>query len=243
MGEGDEGLSRALAWGRRTVRGRIVSGGKISLSAASFPRAAQVKSAGNSTTVVSAPLSWEKVLSSQVSKQSSSESIRILKKSLSDLGYASCAATGGTVWNNTFTQCLISFQLKEKIIASRSEIGAGVFGPKTRAKILALYRDFDVREKDFRAQIERERLALEQRAQSWQQKYSGAIAAVAGVTSPRSLESGAHIRSLQEGLKTLGYYSDRTTGVFGPKTQAAYQLWRASREEQMSVASSTEAAE
>lgn len=84
MGYGDEGLARALTWGKRTVKGRVskalaVSKAPVSIELASVPKP--------SVSAVPAKPIEERVWSEPIGVNSSKEMIRALSRKLSDVGY------------------------------------------------------------------------------------------------------------------------------------------------------------
>lgn len=124
MGSGDEGLNRALRWGRRNVRvvvygvdSNIAENIDLStISSADLP--------GHSAAVTSVDNPADYGIGDQDSE------ITTIKQNFQKLGYFK-----GTI-NDTFDQDLYNsiskFQLDYEIIDSNNDFGAGFFGPQTR---------------------------------------------------------------------------------------------------------------
>ena len=127
MGSGDEGLNRALRWGRRNVKVMVYGIDDnieedidlSSISSADLP--------GHSAAVTSVDNPADYGYGDQ------DPEITTLKQNLQKLGYFK-----GTI-NETFDQdfynAVLKFQLDYEIVDSNSDFGAGFFGPQTR-KIL-----------------------------------------------------------------------------------------------------------
>lgn len=84
MGRGDEGLARALAWGKRTVKGRVskslaVNEASVSLELASVPKA--------TVRIARVKTEEDRVWSEPIGANSSKKMIRTLSQKLSDVGY------------------------------------------------------------------------------------------------------------------------------------------------------------
>jgi peptidoglycan hydrolase-like protein with peptidoglycan-binding domain/3D (Asp-Asp-Asp) domain-containing protein len=129
MGYGDEGLNRALRWGRRTVTvvvygvdDNIVE--KIDLSSiSSAPSASGSTAAG----IAAAPA---RPVSNDYGYGDENEEITEIKEKLRQLGYFSGSA------DNHFDQelygAVLAFQIAQEIVDAENEFGAGYFGPQTR---------------------------------------------------------------------------------------------------------------
>lgn len=106
MGHGDEGLSRALAWGRRVVPGRVVSTSRRLETAISLPKvlASSKKS-----------LTWHDFFTAPITAASSVETRRFLRQVLSDLGYDGCSPEKSD-FDSAVRACIGRFQIEKKLI-------------------------------------------------------------------------------------------------------------------------------
>jgi hypothetical protein len=173
MGYGDAALRRTIAWGRRTVKGIIMSGstaapinfigidnGSVNLN--QYPPVGSLSVGGMSAEVISA---------------------------FADLGYN---------FTGTDTKSMIiEFQLDNNIVPSRDDESAGVYGPKTRATLASLHAAYVIRRQTELDAIERAKKALLADHDTYKSEYSDAHSAVAGFGQPRIRQSGDGIRSLQ----------------------------------------------
>jgi peptidoglycan hydrolase-like protein with peptidoglycan-binding domain/3D (Asp-Asp-Asp) domain-containing protein len=125
MGSGEEGLRRALAWGKRVVIGTVLSD----------PSTANTLSFDHILpgSTVSLPSSSIVKDSPTVAKSQSGQNVRYLQESLQALGYFDHEVTG--FFGPVTRQAVLDFQLDNGVIQSSSAAGAGVFGPKTKAEL------------------------------------------------------------------------------------------------------------
>jgi len=126
MGYGDEGLNRALRWGKRQV-GVTVYGvddtiaEKIdlqSLNSSDLPGQAVSKTSNGLT------FQYDYGFGDQ------NEEIKAVKTSFQKLGYFKGAINDQ--FDSQLYQAVVAFQLKYEIIDTDSDFGAGYFGPQTR---------------------------------------------------------------------------------------------------------------
>lgn len=129
MGSGDEGLNRALRWGRRTVT--VVVYGlddsiveQIDLSSISSAPAAPGSAAAG---IAAAPA---RPASSDYGFGDENEEITDIKEKLRQLGYFSGSTDGH--FDEQLYEAVLAFQIAEGIVDDRTGFGAGYFGPQTR---------------------------------------------------------------------------------------------------------------
>lgn len=193
MGHGDRGLSRALHWGMRNITGKVYfeKNKTVTLDYTSVP----------------APLpkiktqpSINLILKKNLAEGDLGTDIVTLKSILNDLGYYT-----GETKNNYFTpeltQSVIRFQKDQKLIATATSYGAGHVGLQTRTALTkVLSNDKNIKQTPAQKQ-EKQNLVI-----------SGAI----GKNS-----SSQDIKLLQSMMKSLGYYNEKTDGVFSQELIAA----------------------
>jgi peptidoglycan hydrolase-like protein with peptidoglycan-binding domain len=138
-----------------------------------------------------------------------------------DLGYI--------VKNGDTTAMLIQFQLDQQIIRSRTDEDAGIYGPKTRTALAALYTQFQSKQASDIISMEKERKLLIGEHDSWQDGYNKAQEQVQTWGQPRLRESGDGVRSLQEWLRDSGHYREPITGQMTPQTLSALRKYQKSK--------------
>ncbi len=127
MGNGDSGLNRALAWGKRDVKVTVYGIDD------SLPEKIDLSSLNKLAKELSSP-SFEdqhfQMFRHDFGYGDQNPEIIIIKTKLKKLGYFD-----GTI-NNKFDEptynAIVNFQMKYQIIDSSSDFGAGYFGPQTR---------------------------------------------------------------------------------------------------------------
>lgn len=136
MGHGDEGLNRAMQWGKRTVPVLVygiddsiqeeVEFAEIQLPTSSTPTNS---SNTNSTPAISSP--YLKTFS----LGDSSEHISQIQTDLQKLNYYNGEAHGE--YDAATQQAITKFQIDQKIVSSSAQYGAGYYGPQTGRALLA----------------------------------------------------------------------------------------------------------
>lgn len=190
---------------------------------ASFQRDFEIEGDGTVATDESraALMVLEKVKGTSIQKlpvlslHDSGSSVRSVQKLLRYLGYYKGRTNGR--FDNNLSNAISSFQLDNGVVSTSTEAGIGVFGPKTKAMVLQLWKIKQVKERSksyvLKIQITRR---IEEELQ-----LSG--------TLTRG-DSGASIHIVQRLLGRLGFMNaNEANGYFGPKTLEAiikYQLSR-----------------
>ncbi len=131
MGHGDQGLNRALAWGRRNVTVTVYGPDaskveQIDLSA--LDQLAQ-KLESTNTTIASS------LFPRDLGSGSQGDQVTALQKALSQLGYFQGELTGN--FGDLTQAAVLKFQLAYEIVDDANDFGAGYFGPQTRKKLEA----------------------------------------------------------------------------------------------------------
>lgn len=205
MGHGDAALRRTIAWGRRTVKGIIMSGstaapinfigidnGSVNLN--QYPPVGSLSVGGMSAEVISA---------------------------FADLGYN---------FTGTDTKSMIiEFQLDNNIIPSRDDESAGVYGPKTRATLASLHAAYVIRRQKELDAIEFAKKSLLADHNTYKVEYSDAERQVTAFGQPRIRQSGEGIRSLQGWLAKWRHYVGTPDGLMTPRTLLALRKYQKSK--------------
>lgn len=222
MGYGDDGLRRALAWGKRTVKGRVsksvaVTKESVSIELASVPKvpiaASPVKTAD------------ERVWSEPIGPNSSKEMIRTLSERLSDVGYL--ASGKRDTFDAEVRFALIRFQGDKGLLKGVKDANAGYYGPATRKALKAAYVEKTKEIEEVSVELSGLSSELTDKIASVSKEVDSLRASLESVGTPKDNEIGSHVRVLQEALVSLGYLDAKPTGIYGPKTRdavAAFQM-------------------
>lgn len=224
MGHGEEGLRRALSWGKRSVMGNIITKEEVSTNASldiSKVKIAKIPAKlQNISSKVSAPETPElDIFSTAVEKNTDPEKIKELQVILSRLSYYEGDMDGK--YSRALIDAIYDFQIENQAISSRENLGAGYYGVKTRSKLREVYALYTENEK--KRVAEESRLAVikaEQEKQAVAQRQEVTLF-VQNLGTPKMDEVGVHVRKLQQSLKTLGYFTQKDTAIFGKNTRAA----------------------
>jgi peptidoglycan hydrolase-like protein with peptidoglycan-binding domain/3D (Asp-Asp-Asp) domain-containing protein len=203
MGYGDDGLLRALQWGKRTVETKVY-GVRPELKD-------EVYLSGYSETerfvqnTLLAPLNFP----NDLDYGSSSDSVKKMQEHLLDWGYLT-EASG--FYGDETAQALLEFQIDFGIVDDASELGAGHFGLKTRTQ-------FD---KLLKSEEEADAIVSVQRGKNLLAKYPDLDESPIQFGQALGLgDSGDQVRLLQEELSSIGFFRAAITGEFGEVTEHA----------------------
>ncbi len=221
MGYGDEGLARALSWGRRTVQGDVIAiaDAKIrpNVAVAGLPKAGLA--------VVSKPAKpappsvSDRIFSEPVGANSSTGMVRALSERLIAVGYLESAPS--EAFNGDVKFALIRFQTDRGLLKGKNDSNAGYYGPATRKALKAAYETYLKDKKDADSDVEGMLATALSSAKAVSAESANLRKAVESMGTPKDGEVGSHIRSLQEMLVRLGYLDAKPTGTYGPKTKEA----------------------
>lgn len=203
VGKGDEGLARALNWGKRTTDCTVY------LPGSAVPADVKARIGTYNLPAATLPASyWEKKLSGgykNLSLGESGDDVLLVRELLNKGGF-SVAAQG--TFDIALENQVIAFQVAQKIVTDGKAGGAGVVGPRTWQALLS-------------QKAAAPAVATE--------KTSSVVDAVADTTTAPVVNialaygaQGNEVSKLQENLRALGYFDAPTiTGYFGPSTKAA----------------------
>ena len=136
MGQGDEGLKRALSWGRRTVKGHVYKGETVLKDSVSIELAAVPKA---DIPVLPVKSVDERVWSEPIGAKSSVEMIRALSEKLVTTGYLTSGVRD--TFDAELRFALIRFQSDNGLLKSVKDSNAGYYGPATRKALKTAYGD------------------------------------------------------------------------------------------------------
>lgn len=144
MGEGEQGLRNALAWGKRKLTGHIVSeDAEVSLHQALSKGVREALSGPHEpvSPIVSAALAaYGSIFRPGISEKSSEEDVKKLQSAFKEMGYYSDSVDG--VFSEPLRQSIMLFQFEQAIVTSDDLASAGVYGPKTASKLKEYYIRF-----------------------------------------------------------------------------------------------------
>lgn len=235
MGQGEEGLRRALSWGKRSVTGKVIAKDEetdkqtidlarvkvAKIDAKAYKRAQEQSGSETDETGI---------FSSSINKNTNPDRIKELQIILSRLSYYNGDIDGK--YSKAIENAIYNFQIENQIVTSRKTYGAGFYGVSTRAKLREVYALYAENEKkrvaeEARLAIEKaqeqKRLALVKAEQEKQReaRKTEVTLFVKNLGAPRMDEVGAHVRNLQQSLKSLGYFDGKDTAIFGKNTRTA----------------------
>jgi peptidoglycan hydrolase-like protein with peptidoglycan-binding domain/3D (Asp-Asp-Asp) domain-containing protein len=215
MGYGETGLARALAWGRRTVNGKVYYGldaedATVSVKLAKMPTV--------SLAALEPKPIEDRVFTEPIGPNSSSGMIRALSERLLAVGYL---GSRRDAFDPELRFALIRFQTDRNLIKGPKDSNAGYYGPTTRKALQTAYQSFlsdkAATDKEI-ADILSTTVARAKFESNQSRKISQALDTVG---TPKDGEVGSHIRTLQDMLSSIGYLDRKSTGIFGTKTKAA----------------------
>ncbi|MDD5213356.1 MAG: peptidoglycan-binding protein [Candidatus Gracilibacteria bacterium] len=219
MGKGEEGLKRALSWGKRTVSGTVTSNDSdVSIDLSSFP-------ASNSAVRNLEKSQADEILSSNIWLNSDVSEIKELQNILKEMGFFSGNIDG--IYSDELKSSVTNYQLNEGLIDTKDDVRAGYTGAKTRTSIKTNYTFYKKKnlEKIQLAKAEADKKAKElAQIKAEKKRVDNLVAAkvethVTSIGTPKDGEIGQNVRVLQQTMKALGYFDDKDTAIFGEKTK------------------------
>lgn len=202
VGYGDEWLRRARAWGRREVKGTIVKN--------------DTREALNIEGILNGSVNL-----AQYPRPGGTTSIGGLSSDVisafADLGYP--------VSGSDTKAMITEFQLEQKVIASKDDEGAGVYGPKTRATLATLLAK---RNAELSAAEQARNLLLTDHA-AWEKQYKQAETTVTAFGQPQLKEKWDGIKLLQSFLLGGKHYVGNPDGQMTPRTLVAIRKYQKSK--------------
>lgn len=203
---GDEWLRRARAWWRREVKGTIVNN--------------DTRDAINIAGILDGSVNL-----SQYPSPGGSSSIGWLSSDVIsafwDLGYE----IAGTDVKSMITE----FQIEHNIINSKSDDGAGNYGPKTRAALAKLHSEFQVKRDKELEEIKAARTLLLTDHDAWEKKYKQAESKVIEFGQPKLKEQSQWVKLLQQWLSQQKHYVGNTDGQMNSRTLVAIRKYQKSK--------------
>ena len=236
---GDKWLRRALYWGKRTIRGRVVSNTQAtSINIQDFAAPTWVTAniaqqrnvpwvmfqSGNTQKVAQTVTVQQKTIPSNTIqipalyltglwKDASCELVEELQDILIALSYLSEEAKTWVYDSNTIT-AIYKLQKEFEIVQSSSDVWAWYFWPSTRKKLRELYEvhlENIEEEKRYHAMID----------ELLETARNNASTEIASIWNPQLWDVSPQVRTLQVLLRELGYFDRADTAIFGTLTHEA----------------------
>ncbi len=243
MWYGDEGLRRAMYWGKRKVKWHVVkknSGVTLNMKTIPAPAwiAKYIRKPSGSSSYVSTQTSWPNVFNKSIGTKSNPEDIKTLQKFLKSIGKYNWEISW--IYNKEIMNFVYDFQIKNKLVTSWSDTYAGYWGRSVRDLLWKQYLagDFTQVEKEVAKQLSYEEKLEElfknplntieetkllQEILTEMEIYDGGINGVYSDMRDPILDYQLDRWVIARASDTGGWY-------FGPKTRASlkedYKTWR-----------------
>lgn len=208
MGYGDEGLNRALRWGRRTVTA-VVYG--IDDSIVESIDLSEIS--GDEISTLSNPVLD---ISQDFGFGDEDAKITEIKTKLQELKYFT--GTIDNKFDESLYQAVLTFQLQNQIVDNEDDFGAGFFGPQTRRMLEKAYQNKE--QKPFIAGIAKAKAEtnLDDYAENVQLAGNGLTFLLHDL---KPGDSGQAVIELQTELNKLNLFGLEPTGYYGEVTAHA----------------------
>lgn len=187
VGYGDEWLKRALAWGKRTVKWKILDDAStptIDINNFQIPKNLVIKN--------NRYVAWPSIFHNSIGKDSDTTTIKELQKHLKNSWVYMWKEDG--VYNTELIDAITHFQKEYKIIESAKDPGAWYWWIKTRKKYSSLYNSWFFTKTSTPSSIQKEKNIFDT------------------YIHPKS--STEDIKKLQKVLKELWKYTGEETGNY-----------------------------
>lgn len=196
VGKGDEGLARAINWGKKTTTCTVYLPGSV------VPDVVKARIGDYKLPSAALPADfWLKKQSyghKNLVLGSEGDDVKDAQEILQVLGYD--VVVNG-IFDKPFEEQVVQFQIKKKIVNSATTDGAGMIGPRTWQALLASSSEVPAANP----------VLIPTTSET--QKLTVDLAFGA---------EGSEVSKLQENLRLLGYFDNPTiTDYFGPATQGA----------------------
>lgn len=214
----EEWLKRALAWGKRTVKWKVLQDNSVwvSINHANFPAPdSVVRNLVNKPYIPKNTNSWElAIFDKYIWPESNQANIKELQNMFVNMWLYNS-------WNvdwkyDSVKDTLIDFQVKFWVVNKRTDDGAWYFWPKTREKARSEYiaiiqtrRIEEDLQKQKQAELAQIRQLIKQRVE----------AHIASIWTPKPWDVWKNVRNLQLTLKTLWYLNIKDSAIFWDKTK------------------------
>lgn len=196
MGHGDEGLQRAMKWGKRTVE-VVVYGINESIAENVSLEMVQVPQSKPAAAVSAAPKSpVPSITSRQLARGDSGEDVRKLQEKLKELGFYEGEIMSH--YDEATYQAVLAFQVDNSIVSSNTSYGAGHVGPQTQSILASVSTSVAAQAKE---------TVVEQNEAFTMDLERGL--------------SGEEVRALQEELRRINLLAIEPTGFYGETTEHA----------------------
>lgn len=223
VGSGDEGLRRAMYWGKRKVSWKVISKhSNISLDYTNIPapKWAVPKSTilyGNKVQVAQNIQKNEgeksDIFSISLWRWSDEKYVSELQDILRDIWYYNNEHSDG-IYNTETINAIYNFQINNEIVLDETSKWAGSYGPQTRKKLEEIYNLY--------LNQQQQELELKQNIDNiLQESNLIATQAIELLWKPVYWDISPEVRQAQKILSKLWYFEYKDTAIFGVKTYTA----------------------
>lgn len=133
MGRGDEGLKRALAWGRRTVEVTVYG------IDSSLQENVYLEKYSETEGLLQKTFNPSMMFKEDIWYLSSGNEVFQLQKILKELGYLSIDPNG--FYGDETRDAIFRFQKDQSLVTNLDDLGAGHTGPQTRQRLEAVFKE------------------------------------------------------------------------------------------------------
>ena len=212
MGYGDEGLRRAMYWGKRTIPGYIVQRNtNVTLNYHTIAAPSWAVKGFKKQDYTPKAVKLPSIFETSISAESNTKLITKLQSVLSELGYLDTDYASGE-YDDTTKSAVLDFQLETWVVPSKDVLGATMYGPMTR-KQLQIHYDAHLAEKVAREVFFTKLSELETESQEI------AKTKVEELGIPKYWDISPEVRELQKAFSTLWYFKYKDTAIFWVKTK------------------------
>ncbi|MBW7954797.1 peptidoglycan-binding protein [Candidatus Gracilibacteria bacterium] len=224
MGYGDEGLARALSFGKKELSGYVLADKEtpVSINIDALPAPLNILTKYEVKEITLNDIKQEKeevknklISSLNIDKENPNENeVKKLQNIFKEMGLYTGEINGK--YENIKNE-LISYQVNSKIIKDKNSTEAGYFGAKS---LNQLNKDYAIA-KEKEQKIQKELAFIKKTVDNKIENHFNQIG------SPKLGDVGENVRNLQKTLKTLGFFKVKDTAKFGEPTKNAlinYQL-------------------
>ena len=220
MGYGDEGLRRAMYWGKRKVPGYIVNrNSNVTLNYHNIPAPYWAVAAFRKQEYIPKVQELPSIFETSISEDSNTKLISQLQWTLKELGYLDSEHTTGE-YDEVTKSAVLDFQLETWVVPSQETLGATMYGPKTRKQLQISYDAYlteKVKKEAFFSKLEELKKLSQEKASELLQE----------IGIPKYGDISPEVRTLQKKLSELWYFEYKDTAIFWVKTKNAiieYQI-------------------
>ncbi len=215
MGQGQEGLCRAINFGVQTVYVEFDNNGSIPDTTSLVNIPSNCNNPHNETiSLASGSAATFDPFTMTINSKSPASNVEAVQKLLARVG--AYAGTIDGVFDNELIDAIYNFQLSNGIVQSRSDEGAGNYGPKTRAMLKALLSG-ELNKTTNETIINTPTEVVPTIDTDTTEDGDQVEIPDTNLTAEQSITELGDVRTLQEKLKEIGYFSYDIDGIYNKR--------------------------